>query len=183
MSIGNGKRSFMYGCESWSIKKAEHWRIDAFELGVREDSWESLGLKGDQTSQSYRKSILNIHWKDWCWSWNSNILATWCEELTHWKRLKGKRRRGQQRMRWLDSITYSMDMNLSKLRDIVKDRWAWWAAVHGVAKSQDLTTEQQQQSIYMYNKCLGNAYSFLLWIHLLSLFWLSQKVVMPSRHC
>ena len=54
--------------------------------GVREDSWESLGLQGDQTSPSSRKPVLNIHWKDWCWSWNSNTLATWCEELTHWKR-------------------------------------------------------------------------------------------------
>ena len=50
-----------------------------------EDSWESLGLQGEQTSQSWRKSVLNIHWKDWCWSWNSNTLATWCERLTHWK--------------------------------------------------------------------------------------------------
>ena len=55
--------------------------------GAGEDSWESLGLQGDQTSQSSRKSIQNIHWKDWCWSWSSNILATWCKELTHWKRL------------------------------------------------------------------------------------------------
>ena len=47
---------------------------------------ESIGQQGDQTSQSYRKSVLNIHWKDWCWSWSSNILVTWCEELTHWKR-------------------------------------------------------------------------------------------------
>ena len=54
--------------------------------GVGEDSWESLGLQGDQTSQSSRKSVLNVHWKDWCWSWNSNTLVTWCEELTHWKR-------------------------------------------------------------------------------------------------
>ena len=53
--------------------------------GIREDSWESLGLQGDQTSQSQSKSIVNVHWKDWCWSWNSNTLATWCEELTHWK--------------------------------------------------------------------------------------------------
>ena len=52
--------------------------------GVGEDSWESLRLQGDPTSQSQRKSVLNIHWKDWCWS--SNTLATWCEELTHWKR-------------------------------------------------------------------------------------------------
>ena len=54
--------------------------------GVGEDSWESLGLQGDQISQSKRKSTLNIHWKDWCWSWSSNSLATWCEELTHWER-------------------------------------------------------------------------------------------------
>ena len=54
--------------------------------GVGEDSVESLGLQGDPTSQSWRKSVPNIHLKDWCWSWNSNTLATWSEELTHWKR-------------------------------------------------------------------------------------------------
>ena len=54
--------------------------------GVGEDSWESLGQQGDQTSNTKRKSTLNVHWKDWCWSWNSNTLVTWCEELTHWKR-------------------------------------------------------------------------------------------------
>ena len=53
--------------------------------GVGEDSWESLGLQGDPTSPSYRRSVLGVHWKVWCWSWNSNTLATWCEELTHWK--------------------------------------------------------------------------------------------------
>ena len=62
--------------------------------GVGEDSWESLGRQRDQTSQSQRKSVLSIHWKDWCWSWNSRTLATWCEKLTHlktpwcWERLK-----------------------------------------------------------------------------------------------
>ena len=54
--------------------------------GVGEDSWESLGLQGDPTSPSSRRSVLNIHWKDWCWSWNSTTLATWWEELTHWER-------------------------------------------------------------------------------------------------
>ena len=78
---------FMYGCESWIIKKAECQKIDAFELWCWKDSWESLGLQGDPTSPFCRRSVLNIHWKDWCWSWNSNTLATWCEELTHWKRL------------------------------------------------------------------------------------------------
>ena len=59
-----------------------------------EDSWEFLGLQGDPTSPSYRKSVLNIHWKDWCWNWNSSTLAARCEELTHlkrpwcWERLK-----------------------------------------------------------------------------------------------
>ena len=54
--------------------------------GVGEDSWESLGLQGDPTSPSKRRSVLGVHWKDWCWSWNSNTLATWYEELIHWKR-------------------------------------------------------------------------------------------------
>ena len=76
----------MYGCESWTIKKAKHQRINVFELCCWRRSWESLGLRGDQDSQFSRKSVLNIHWKDWWWSWNSKTLATWWEELTHWKR-------------------------------------------------------------------------------------------------
>ena len=75
----------MYGCESWSIKKAECWRIDAFEVWCW-TPWESLGLQGDHTSPSYRTSILNILWKSWCWSYRTNPSATWCEEVTHWKR-------------------------------------------------------------------------------------------------
>ena len=76
----------MYGCESWTIKKAECQRIDAFELWC----WRRL-LRVPWTARRSIKSILkeispNIHWKDWCWSWNSNTLATWCKELTHWKR-------------------------------------------------------------------------------------------------
>ena len=55
--------------------------------GVGEDSWESLGLQRDPTSPFWRRLVLGVHWKDWCWSWNSNTLATWCEELTLWKRL------------------------------------------------------------------------------------------------
>ena len=54
--------------------------------GVGEDSWESLGLQRDPTSPSWKRSVLGVHWKDWCWSWNSSTLATWCKELTHWKR-------------------------------------------------------------------------------------------------
>ena len=75
----------MYGCESWTVKTAEQQKIDAFELWCWKDSWESLGLQGDSTSPSWR-SVLGVHCKDWCWSWNSNTLATWWQEVTHWKR-------------------------------------------------------------------------------------------------
>ena len=76
----------MYGCESWIIKKAEHQRIHAFELWC----WRRLlrlPWTARRSNQSIlRKSVLNIHWKDWCWSWSSHFFATWCKELTHWKR-------------------------------------------------------------------------------------------------
>ena len=75
----------MYGCECWTIKKAEHWKT-LLNCGVGEDSWESLRLLGDPTSQSWKKSALNILWKDRCSSWNSNTLATWCKEPTPWTR-------------------------------------------------------------------------------------------------
>ena len=76
----------VYGCESWTIKKAERWRMMLSNCDAGEGSWESLGLQGDQTSQSWRKSTVNIHWKDWCWNWSSNTLTTWCKEPIHWKR-------------------------------------------------------------------------------------------------
>ena len=76
----------MYGCESWTVKKAEHWKIDAFELWC----WRRL-LRVPWTARRSDQSILKeispgVHWKDWCWSWNSSTLATSCEELTRWKR-------------------------------------------------------------------------------------------------
>ena len=76
----------MYGCESWTVKKGEHRRIDAFEL----QCWRRL-LRVPWTARRSNHSILKeispgFLWKDWCWSWNSNTLATSCEELTHWKR-------------------------------------------------------------------------------------------------
>ena len=85
----------MYGCENWTIKKTECRRIDAFELWC----WRRLLIvlwTERRSNQSILKAVLNIHWKDWCWSWSSNTLATWCEEPTPrkrpwcWERLKTK---------------------------------------------------------------------------------------------
>ena len=93
----------IWRCESWTIRRLSAKKLILSNCDAGEDSWESLGLQGDQTSQFWRKPVLNIHWKDWCWSWNSNTLATWCKELTHlkrpwcWERLKAK---GEGGRRW-----------------------------------------------------------------------------------
>ena len=103
------------------------------------DSWESLG-KQDQTSQSQRKSILSTLWKDWCWNWSSSTLATWCEQLTHWKRpwcwerlkIEGEEGdRGWQRMRWHHWFN---EHELGQTPRDGRDREAWCAAAHKVAK-------------------------------------------------
>ena len=74
----------MHGCESWTILLSTE-ELMLLNYGGGEDSWESFGLQGDQTSQSKRKTPLNISWKDWLWGWSSSTLATWCKEPTHWK--------------------------------------------------------------------------------------------------
>ena len=88
--VNKGLCSQSYGFSSghiwmWEVDHKEDWVLKDWHFWtvVLEKTWESLGLQGDQTSQSERKSVLNIHWKDWCWSWNSNTWATWYEELTH----------------------------------------------------------------------------------------------------
>ena len=76
----------MCGCESWTIKKSERWSIDVFELWCWIRHFRVPWIARRSSQSILKKPVLNIHWKDWCWSWNSNTLANWCEELTHWKR-------------------------------------------------------------------------------------------------
>ena len=150
-----------YGCESWIIKKAEHWRIDAFELWC----WRRL-LRVPWTARRSNHYILKeispgVHWKDWCWSWNSNTLATRCEELTWkrpwcWERLKAG---GEVEVRgwdgWMASLTQRMWVWVGS------GTW-WWTGKPGVLQSMgsQSPTQLTDWTQLRYSLVFSGSYTF-----------------------
>ena len=161
----------MYGCESWTIKKAEHRRIDASELWC----WRRL-LRVLWTARRSKQSILKeISLR---YSLEGLMLKLKLQYFGHLMgradsfektlmlgKIEGRRRRGWQRMRWLDGITDSMDMSLSQLRQWVMDREAWHAADHGVAKSWTWLSDWTELNTTLCKNSRINIFLKLAWIH------------------
>ena len=123
----------MYGCESWTVKKAERRRIDAFELLC----WRRL-LRVTWTARRSNQSIIDKSISNIIFNNEKQSISCKIRNKTNKPNLwiGGRRKRGRQRMRWLDGITDLMDMSLSELREMVMDRKAWHSVIHGVANSQ-----------------------------------------------